>query len=162
MLQSEHLSPRIARFLPEDRISEIDASIGELLGLHPSIWQLIQRANELTRQLARSGQVILVGRGANFATQGITGGLHLRLVAPADTRAHRRAAELGTTPEVAATENMKTDAARRNYVRSVFESDISRASAYDLVLNVGSMPLELATDLVARVLHNRVSAPAAS
>src|SRR5258708_10866794 len=38
-------------------------------------------------QLAKDGQVILVGRGANFATAGLGGGIHVRLVAPADHRA---------------------------------------------------------------------------
>lgn len=161
MLQSGHLSPRLARFLPEDKVSEINASIGEFLGLHPNIWSMTQRTNDLMRQLARTGNAILVGRGANCATSGITGGLHLRMVAPPDFRAQHMAHQLGITPEEAVDQNLKTDAARRNYVRSVFETDITRASAYDLIINVGSVPLDQAVELVVQLARNRVEVPVA-
>lgn len=155
MLQSRHLSPRIARFLPEDRISEIDASIGELLGLHPSIWSLIQRTNDMMRELARCGHVILVGRGGNFATAGIPNGLHLRLVAPEEHRARMMAPELGMTEDAALAHNSRTDTARRAYVRSVFQADVTAPSAYDLLINMATVPLAQAVDLVADVLRAR-------
>lgn len=158
MLESEHLSPGLARFLPEDKVSEINASIGELVGLHPSIWSLIQRSNELMRQLARAGNVVLVGRGANCATDGISGGVHVRLVAPPEFRAHRVAAELGVSAAEAAEHNIRIDAARRNYVRSVFETDVSRASGYDLVINTSTIAIDQAADLAMQVLRARVSA----
>jgi cytidylate kinase len=158
MLQSEHLSPRIARFVPEDKVSEIDASIGELLGLHPSIWSMIQRTNDLMRQLARAGNAIIVGRGANCATESIPGGLHIRLVASPAYRAKRTAAELGISEEAAASHNLHTDAARRNYVRSVFATDIDRSSGYDLVLNVGTIDPDSAVDVAVQVLRSRVNA----
>lgn len=160
MLESEHLSPGLARFLPEDRVSELNASIGELVGLHPSIWSLIQRSNVLMRQLARSGNAVLVGRGANCATEGISGGVHVRLVAPPEFRAHRMAAELGISAAEAAEHNIRTDTARRNYVRSVFQTDVSRASGYDLVINTGTISIDQAVDLVIGVLRSRVSAEA--
>lgn len=158
MLQSEHLSPRIARFLPEDKVSEIDASIGELLGLHPSIWNLIQRTNELMRQLARAGNAILVGRGANCATDQLEGGLHVRLVASPAYRAECTAAERGITPEAAAVYNSHVDTARRNFVRSVFATEVDRASGYDLVINVGTIEPGQAVEFAARALHRRVTA----
>lgn len=161
MLRSEHLSPRISRFVPEDKVSEIDASIGELLGLHPSIWSLIQRTNELMRELARTGYVILVGRGANCATERIPHGLHLRLVAPPLYRAQAMANDLGITPESAAERNARVDAARRKYVRAVFETDIGRPSSYDLVLNASSVPLELGAELAVTLLRSRVAAAVA-
>lgn len=160
MLQSRHLSPRIARFLPEDRVSEIDASIGELVGLHPNIWNLIERTNEMMRELARNGHVILVGRGANCATAAIENGTHLRLVAPVDFRAHHMARELGQSPEAAATHNNQVDAARRAYVRSVFEAEIDRASFYDLVINTARFSTEQAVELVVGAVRSRLLVPA--
>jgi Cytidylate kinase len=157
MLRSEHLSPRLARFLPEDRISEIDASIGELLGLHPSLWTLIQRTNDMMRELARRGQAILVGRGANFATESIAGGLHVRLVAPAIQRAGHMARQMGLTMEEAARRNVRIDAARAKFVRSVFASDVDRASGYDVTLNLGSVPLDAAVDMAMTALRSRVA-----
>jgi cytidylate kinase len=160
MLQSEHLSPRIARFLPEDKVSEIDASIGELLGLHPSLWQLIQRTNELMRQLARAGFVVLVGRGANCATESVPGGLHVRLVAPPDFRARQTAREIGITEDAAVDYNLRVDAARRSYVRAVFETDLTRASLYDLLVNRASVALDEAVELATMLLRARLPVPA--
>jgi len=158
MLQSRHLSPRIARFLPEQKVSEINASIGELVGLHPSIWSLIQRTNEMMRELARAGNVILVGRGANFATAGVENGLNVRLVAPPEFRADRTAQDRGMTREAAATHNSHVDAGRRSYVRSVFQEDIERSDAYDLMINVSRVPLEQAVDIVTDLLRHRLPA----
>lgn len=160
MLEARHLSARIARFLPEDRVSEIDASIGELIGLHPNIWNLIQRTNDMMRELARTGHVIIVGRGGNFATAGIENGLHLRLVAPAECRAERVAHELGVTIDAALVHNHHTDSARRAYVRSVFDADIERASGYDLVLNTARLPLEQLVMQAAAALRCRQVVPA--
>lgn len=156
MLQSRHLSPRIARFLPEDRVSEIDASLGELLGLHPSLWSLIQRTNDMMRELARMGNVILVGRGGNFATKGIPNGLHVRLVAPAEHRARRMAPELNLSEEAAMAHNSRMDAARRGYVRSVFQADVADPSVYDVSLNTAMLPVEQMVDLTAGLLRTRM------
>ena len=158
MLRSSQLSPRIERFLPEGKVSEVDASIGELLGLHPNLWTLHQRTNDFMRQLARSGHVILVGRGANFATEKIPGGLHVRLVAPADHRATLTSQRLGLSPEEAVDHNRRVDAARRDYVRKIFESDVSRASSYDLVINTATISLDASVELAIAVLHSRVAA----
>ena len=76
MLNSRELSPRLAAFLPEDKVSDFEASVGEIVGLHPSLWELTQRTNDMMRQFVRAGHVILVGRGANFATGDIA---HMRL-----------------------------------------------------------------------------------
>ncbi|HVU24905.1 MAG TPA: cytidylate kinase family protein [Opitutus sp.] len=158
MLQSRQLSPRIAEFLPEDRISEIDASIGELIGLHPNLWNLVQRTNDMIRELARGGHAVIVGRGANFATTGAANGVHVRLTAPADFRAARVARELNVTAAAAAAHNAHTDAARRAYVRSVFEADVTEPSSYDLLINMATVPLDHAVEMTATLLRTRVPA----
>ena len=84
----------------------------------------------------------------------------MRLVAPVEVRAERMARQLGVTYDTAVLHNSRTDAARRSYVRSVFDADIDRASAYDLMLNVGSMSIEQAAEQVAVALRSRVAVPA--
>ncbi|MFI5337240.1 MAG: AAA family ATPase [Opitutales bacterium] len=158
MLKSRELSPFLACFLPEDKISNFQSSVGEILGFHPSLWELIQRTNEMMRQLARAGQVILVGRGANLATAGVEHGTHLRLVAPFEFRAEHKAAELGLPLEEARINLTQVDGARRKYVRSVFETDVENPQAYDLVLNMARVPGPMAVDLAANLVRSRVLA----
>jgi cytidylate kinase len=155
MLEHYRLSASLARFLPEDKVSEIDSSVGEILGLHPSIWTLVHQTNSTMRRLAGMGNVILVGRGANFATAGLAHGLHLRLVGSPELRCHRIASLRGLSSEQATTHNRKTDAARRDYVRKFFDADIDDPSSYDLILNMDRFAIERAADLVMTILQSR-------
>ncbi|MEX2045221.1 MAG: cytidylate kinase family protein [Opitutus sp.] len=148
MLRTNDLPPHLARFLPEDRISELDASIGEIVGLHPNLWDLVGKTNELIRCIARTGHAILLGRGAVFATADIPNGIHVRLVAPAKHRAARTARWLSIDFASAADHNTARDAARQRYVRSTFDRSITDPAAYDLVVNVARVPLESIVDLI--------------
>jgi cytidylate kinase len=160
MLQANHLPEELARYLPEDKIPEVNATIGEIVGLHPSLWELVQKANETMRRLAMAGNVILVGRGANFATAGIAGGVHVRLVAPLANRAQYYAQRFGISEADALVHNAKCDAARRRYVSAHFNNAVENPAAYDLVINTSLVPLAEAAQMVAA--HVRVRAPVAA
>lgn len=149
MLQTNHLPLELKRFLPEDRIRHLEAAIGELVGLHPDLWSLVQKTNDLVRHLARTGHAILLGRGANFATAGLGQGVHVRVVAPVAYRAQRTADVLGLGLNAGATHNALRDAARRRYVRSMFEADVSDPTGYDLVLNAERLPVEVMVEQIA-------------
>lgn len=157
MLRTNNLPPRLARFLPEDRISEVDAAVGEIVGLHPNLWDLVEKTNELIRRIARAGHAILLGRGANFATADIARGVHVRLVACAPFRAARAVRLRNLDHNEALTQNALSDAARRRYVRSNFAADIADAAAYDLVLNVEHVPLTVMVDTVVALVHRHVA-----
>lgn len=149
MLRTNQLPPQLARFLPEDRVSEIDAAVGELVGLHPSLWLLVGKTNELIRELARAGHAVLLGRGANFATRTIPHGVHVRLVAPVEWRAARTARLLSIDRVAAAEHNAQRDAARARYVRATFGADIADPTEYDLVINSAQVPVDTAVELIA-------------
>ena len=155
MLQHHHLSPHLARFLPEDKVSEISSSVGELVGLHPNLWDLVQKTNELMRRLARGGHAILVGRGANFATAAINNGVHIRLVGPAEHRARHMARLQQMTEADALAHNAKRDLARERYVRTNFNAAIKDPVAYDLVIDTGRVHLTEAAEVIATLVHAR-------
>lgn len=160
MLVANHLPEELARFLPEDRVPEVSATIGEIVGRHPSLWSLVQKTNEMIRRLAKDGHVILVGRGANFATAGLAGGVHVRLVALADHRARYYAERFKVSEADALVHNAKCDAARRRYVQAHFNAEVGDPAAYDLVINTTHVPLPEAADMV--IAHMRAQTPAAA
>jgi len=160
MLRSARLSPSIARFLPEDQVPELKSQLGELIGLHPNLWELNQRAVALTRELARVGHSILVGRGANFATAGISNGLHVRLVASEIHRAREMAAELDVSRSDAQVHNLQIDQARKRFVKSMFNADVTDPSAYDLLINTESVSSGEAVRLLADLVGHRSQVPA--
>jgi len=160
MLTSQDLSPTLARFLPENKVSELSSSVGEIVGLHPNLWDLVQHTNRFLRELAQRGRVILVGRGANFATAGIEGGIHVRLTAPVDHRDRHMARVMQCPLREAAAHNRQVDAARRSYVRSVFDSDGADPLHYDLLINTAQVGLDQAAVIVASLVALRAPAPA--
>ena len=152
MLKENQMTPRLARFLPEDKVSELNASVGELVGLHPSLWDLFQKTNETMVRLARAGRTILVGRGANFATAGLANGIHVRLVAPPAHRARYLSQLYGLSEREALNYNARRDAGQRRYVASVFGAKVAEHSAYDLVFNTSRISIaEVATQIGALV-----------
>lgn len=158
MLKTHRLPRELARFLPEARVPEIQTIFGEMLGLHPSLWELVQKTNETMRELARRGNVILVGRGACFATAGMARGLHLRLVAPARHRAHYLTQRYGISEAEAMACNARCDRARRGYAKAYFNADDRKPSAYDLLINTARIPLPDAAQLVASRIATLCSA----
>lgn len=162
MLTSHDLSPRLARFLPENKVSELTSSVGEIVGLHPNLWDLVQRTNHFLRALATRGRVVLVGRGANFATAGVPGGIHVRLTAPVDHRDRHMARVMQCPLREASAHNRQVDAARRSYVRSVFDQDVADPLHYDLVINTAQVGLDQAAAVVASLASLRAPAPAAA
>jgi cytidylate kinase len=158
MLKSNHLPTRIARFLPEGRVSGIQASIGELVGLHPNLSVLVQKTNETMCELARAGHVILVGRGANFATAGISHGVHVRLIASKEARAKYLSQRQGISEGEAMVYNARCDRARHGYVAAYFNADDGDPSAYDLVINTARVTLAEAAAVIVAEVRAKISA----
>jgi cytidylate kinase len=148
MLAANAMSRTVAQFLPEDSVPELSATIGELIGLHPNLWTLVQKTNEEIRDLAIHGYAILVGRGANFVTRDLPDGVHVRLVASEAFRARHFADKCGVPESHAFALNAKCDAARRRYVRAYFDADVTDPKHYDIVLNTEALSVEGAADLV--------------
>lgn len=157
MLSENHLSSQLARFLPEDRVSEVNSSVGELVGLHPSLWELTQKTVKTMAGLAREGHAILVGRGANFATADVPNGLHVRLVAPPEHRARYISALYGLSERDALLYNAKRDAAARRYVAASYGKKVAEESAYDLVINTGRISISEAVVQIATLVQSRTA-----
>ena len=155
MLRDLNYPKRLARYLPEDSISELDASIGELVGLHPNLWELVQHTNCLIRQLAGQGKCILIGRGANFATKELPSGLHIRLIGTREDRAKHMAKLLKIDLRTAYARNAKADIARRRYVRRHFDHYIDDPDGYDLVINTSRIELPHAAEMIAALVTTR-------
>lgn len=148
MLEANHLSRYVARYLPEDRMPEPHATIGELAGLHPNLWELVQRTNTALRELAQRGHAIIVGRGANFAAAGLENGVHVRLIGSAEHRAQFLASQYNIPEAQARKLNDRCEARRRRYVTATFGADVADPYAYDLVVNTSRLSLSQAADII--------------
>jgi cytidylate kinase len=156
-LLHHQLPERLAEFLPEDRIAETKAVIGELVGLHPSLWQLEQKISEAILQLAHVGRVIFAGRAANLITRALPAGLHVRLVASLEARIARVAAALLCNEAAAFAHIEKTDIARRRFVRSHFDNELDDPHFFDLVINTERATPGATARLVIAALNERLT-----
>src|ERR1041384_1089918 len=80
VLADHNLPKELARYMPEDRISQIRDMVEELLGLHPASWTLLHQTTETILHLAELGNVILIGRAANVITAQLPNVFHVRLI----------------------------------------------------------------------------------
>ena len=155
-LAHHELPGQLERYLPEDRVSEIDSLIGEIMGLHPSIWSLEQQVAQAIVQFAHVGRIIFVGRAAALLTLSLPGGFHVRLVASKDTRVRRMMSLHGILASEAEAQIEHTDHGRRRFVRSHFASDIDDPHTYDIVINTDRITPGTAASLVIEGLRHHV------
>jgi cytidylate kinase len=156
-LARRNLPERLAEHLPEDKISEIKAVIGELVGLHPPLWELERQVAEAILQLAHVGRVILVGRASFLITRSLPGGLHVRLVASMEVRTKRMMGLLDCSAAEAGEYIRKTDRGRQRHLRTRFEQDIEDPHTYDLVINTDRMSPPTVAHLVLGALRDRLA-----
>jgi len=157
-LSQYQIPERLSEFLPEDRVSEITAVIGEIVGLHPSLWELEHRVSDAILQLALVGRVIFAGRAAHLVTSHLTGGFHVRLIAGRNVRIERLAALRGHDRRKAEVELDQTDQARARFVRQNFDREIDDASTYDLVINTERLDPATVVQLILTGLQRKLAA----
>lgn len=97
--------------------------------------------------VARKGNCVILGRGANFIT-GNYGGLHVRIVAPFLVRAGYTAQYEGYSIYEARDRMQQFDKERKDFIKTNFSKDPSNANYYDLVLNTTYYNIEQATDVI--------------
>ncbi len=154
---SDHKLPnRLARFMPEDRISGINDTMDELFGLHPPSWTLVRQTADTVLRLAELGNVILIGRGATIITNKLDGVFHVRLVGSLEQRV-THCQEIHQMSRKEALEFIhQTDLGRRRYLKKYFDKDIDDPLLYHLVINTELISFEEA----ARLIADAVSVPA--
>lgn len=97
--------------------------------------------------LAKKGNCVIIGRGANFVTSAY-GGLHVRIVAPFLVRAGYTAQYEGYSIYEARERMQKFDKDRKEFIKKQFGKDPSNANYYDLVINTTGLKPELATEVI--------------
>ena len=100
-------------------------------------------------ELAARGDVIMLGRGANFALANVPGVLKVRIVAPESVRAQRIADQKGVPLSEAIEYVERHGRHRRALIESIYHDTISAWSRYDLVLNTVAFSAEESADIIS-------------
>lgn len=152
VLEDQHLPQEIARHIHEDKDTTVQALVGELFGLHPSMWTIFHHTSDTILKLARIGRCIIVGRGGNIITAKLKGGVHVRLVAAEDVRLAHLRKHFNLDEKSAAKHLHEYDDGRRRYMKTNFDRNIDDPLLYDAVLNTGRLGFERTADTIASMV----------
>jgi hypothetical protein len=155
VLEDHHLSARLAKFLPEDRMTELQDIVDELFGLRPASWTMIQQTSETILKLAGLGNAILIGRGATVITAKLPHVIHVRLVAPLERRVEHAHEFYHLSLRAAREFCLREDEGRRRYLKKYFKADIDDPLLYHLCLNTGMVSFEEAARLIAEAMRGQ-------
>jgi cytidylate kinase len=152
VLQDHHLPERLARYVPDEKVSGIDYAMEELLGLHPSMWTMIQHTIDTILALARMGNVILVGRGAPVIAGHFKNAFHVRLVGSLEKRI-AQVQEFYSLPHRQARDFVqREDRQRKRFLKKYFGRDIEDPLLYHMTINTDLV----AYDEAARIIGDAV------
>lgn len=154
-LEEHNLPKELARYLPEDRVSQIRDMVEEVLGLHPPSWTMLRQTTETILHLAEIGNVILVGHGANIITAPMENVFHVRLVGSEAVRV-KLVEDYYNLDHKRALAFMKTaDRGRRRFIKKYFHQNIDNPMLYHLVINTDRISYDEATELIGDAVIRR-------
>jgi cytidylate kinase len=155
VLEDHDLPSRLARFLPEDRVSFLEDIMADLLQTYPSSQTVVRQATETILKLASVGNVILIGRGGNVITARLPNMFHVRLVAPLEERIEHSHKFYGMTLPEARKFCVQEDVGRERYLRTYFHADINDPLLYHLIINTGLVSYDDAAQFIGDAMLNQ-------
>jgi hypothetical protein len=154
VLKDHDLPVRLARFLPEDKVSKVEDIISDVFGVHPPVQTMIFQTTETMLRLATLGHVILIGRAGNMITAKLPHVFHVRLVAPLEQRVAHAHKFYNMTESEALRFCQNEDRARERYVRRYFNADINDPTLYHMTLNTGLVGYDEAARLIGEAMQD--------
>jgi cytidylate kinase len=103
---------------------------------------------QVVRETAAQGNVVIVGHGASIPLAGTSGLLRVLVTAPEEVRVKRLAQAQATDIGKARKVISHSDGQRRAYLRRFYDIDEERADRYDLVINTETMTFDDAARII--------------
>jgi cytidylate kinase len=124
-----------------------------------SLESYVRMVSMVIRELAREGNVLVVGRGGQVLLQKHPCALHVQIVAPQTERVEEVSERLGLTKQAARRRVRASDRIRADYLRRYHDRDWLEPTLYHLVLNTGRVPVATAVDLIIAAQQAVVNLP---
>ncbi len=117
---------------------------------------VLQITQHIIEEAARTGNVVIVGRGGAYILSKFPGALHVFLRAAEDIRVKAIMARFNVTSEEEARRRLKlTDENWTSYIRQVYGHDRNLPSHYDMVLDTGRLGYDATVDAILAALKRR-------
>jgi len=122
--------------------------------------EIIHLTEQVIREVASSGNVVIVGRGAGFVLRDRPDVFRVFLRAPDGARAKVLMARLGLSEDDARRKMHETDSNRAAYIRQLYGRDWCDPDEYDLVVNTARISYQATAELIIRGLKELERLPA--
>jgi len=158
----EGISQRLIELIeerPHSWLTELLESFSSSHGMqHAAELHLYKRVAMTIRALAQAGHAIIVGQGSRFVTAHMTGGIHLRLVAPVDFRVKCMAENLQLTLREAADRVDELDHNRVRFFARYWPGKSLAPEMFTMTLNSAEMSMDEMVDCVVPLISGREAA----
>jgi uncharacterized protein len=146
--QEAHLSDRIVRTMDERGWSYSEEILNRLTGKNGmSAEAYFRHLVSVIVTIGRHGNSIILGHGAAYILRAPMN-VHVRFVAPLNTRTQSVCEELGIPAEEAERRIKILDQERRDFARQYFHADIEDVRYFDLVINNEFIDTDMAVRFV--------------
>src|SRR2546423_6227350 len=116
---------------------------------------VLEFTQQVIREAAHSGNVVIVGRGGAYILAGLEGALHVFLRAGESERVKVVMEREQITQDEARRRMKQTDENRRAYIRQVYGHTWDLPGHYDLVLDTGRLGYDATVEAILAALHRR-------
>lgn len=158
VLRKSDLPETLARYFPEARGHSWTDTLEELMGLHPSSYEINRRCHEMIVNLCRLGNAVIVGRCGNVLAKGLPNVLHVRLVGSLERRIERIIAGKGISDAAARLYAKKEDLERERYAKENFSiANLDDPTLYDLVVNTDTFSPESVAEMIEDAAYAKFS-----
>ena len=140
----------IESLLPEGKFSDIQTMFEELFGMHPTKREMAHNIFKTILNLARMGNVIIVGRGSFYITRNLRNGLHLRLIGSTAKKLKYLTEERALSQKQAEEFIRQEDKRRLEYVKKLFGVDLREPHNYNLVINTDNLNTDDIVEMITR------------
>lgn len=156
--QHTHSCEQILSRLDEHAIGSINDYVAQMLvSEDPGQATYLRQMVRVVMGLAKQGNAIIIGRGANFFLNPQFG-LRVRLVAPLEQRVARVVDTDGKSRDAARSEVEQNDGQQAAFIRQVFGRNIDDPLGFDLVLNMGGVDEDSARRTILAALRQKLQA----
>ena len=122
--------------------------------------EIIALTEQVIREVADTGNAVIVGRGAAFVLKDRPGVFSVFLRAPEEVRVKTLIARLGLTEAETRRKMHETDSNRAAYTKQLYGRDWCDPDEYDVVVNTGRVSYQTAAQMILCGARERVAAPA--
>jgi cytidylate kinase len=150
-----HLSRAVLDALDGRRRNEMSELFDAILNRKVDEAVVFRKLAEVARSIALHGHAVMVGRGTSLTTQDLKNGLHLRLVAPLEWRAHKLSETRNLSYADAKKAVTEGEEQRDRFIKTFFIQNPAYELAPDLTVDNSQFNLLQLAEIVFTALSAR-------